>query len=490
MARGDLVTKRLHQRSFVQLRERPDSTLQLFALNGGAMGGFEVPKTSPEAVYMPSLTEREAFELFGKLQGAPGDLPTASFTERLPRETAAVMERLSKRSTPFSMHVILHKDIDPQDPTHWESKKLFSGITLSNYAEDDQEVAPGGDEGFIEISADASLEYYTRLFHLYFGTEAASDVTKEVVAVAVYPPQDRGDEDLKEIYAVQVVDTNPKLVYSKDGGGTWTAVTLTTLGSNAPTDIAIVGNYVIITSSAGLGYYYASRDALATWTAVEGTSKGFVTAHGPTAIYAPAVGEIWFAGLGGYIYKLGVPGQNVTVIDAGTITVQNLNAIHGSGNTILAVGASNAAILTQNGGRSWAALTGPAVGVALNDCFVLDDERYWIAADKAYYSLDEGATWTQSSLSYTSMTSVQSIVFCTDQPAVGYAAVLTSTPAGAIMRTSDHGGTWETYSVHSIPANEKIGDLAVGGPNYVVGGGLVSASGSDGLLTIGVGGVS
>lgn len=490
MARGDLMTKRLHQRSFIQLRERPDSVLQLFARNGGAMGGFEVPKTSPEAVYMPSLSEREAWELFGKIQGPPGDLPSTSFTERLPRETAAQLERLAKRSTPFTMHVVGHKNIDPQDYTTWEFKKIFSGITLSNYAEDDQEVAPGGDEAFIEVSADAALENYSRLFHLYFGAEDGTNVTKEIVAVAVYPPVDRGDEDLKELYAVQKTDTNPQLHYSKDGGATWTKVGLTGMSTNDPTDIAVVGSYVIITSNAGLGYYYANRDSLATWTAVEGTGHGFVTSKGPNAIYAPAVGEIWMVGDGGYVYKLGVPGQDVTVIDAGTLTAQNLAAIHGNGNTILAVGAANAAILTQNGGRSWAALTGPAAATALNDCWVLDDERFWIASDYAYYSLDEGDTWTQSSLTYASIASVQSILFCPDQPAVGYAAVLTSDPVGAIMRTSDHGGTWEVYSVHDLPSNEQINDLAVGGPNYVVAGGLVTAVGGDGLLALGVGGIS
>jgi hypothetical protein len=66
--------------------------------------------------------------------------------------------------------------------------------------------------------------------------------------------------------------------------------------------------------------------------------------------------------------------------------------------------------------------------------------------------------------------------------AVGYVTGIGTGPAGVVMRTSDHGASWEAYSINAAPSNEKINRLAVGGPNYLVAGGLVTAVGGDGML--------
>jgi hypothetical protein len=47
------------------------------------------------------------------------------------------------------------------------------------------------------------------------------------------------------------------------------------------------------------------------------------------------------------------PATAVTVLTDGSVTVQNLNDIRGKGRTIVAVGASNAVILSENGGSTW-----------------------------------------------------------------------------------------------------------------------------------------
>src|SRR5690606_2984132 len=98
------------------------------------------------------------------------------------------------------------------------------------------------------------------------------------------------DYDVKEIYLLTKVvgESAPKLIYSLDGGRDWAAVDLTTIGTDEPDAMAVVGEYVIIVSSAAGAYYFARKGALDSWTKI---TDGFT--GGPTCLYAPAVGSIF-----------------------------------------------------------------------------------------------------------------------------------------------------------------------------------------------------
>jgi len=79
---------------------------------------------------------------------------------------------------------------------------------------------------------------------------------------------------------------------------------------------------------------------------------------------------------------------------------------------------------------------------------------------------------------------VKSVKFAADLKGVGYVGVVTATPTAHVLRTTDYGAEWETFSLSGFnTANEAVNDLAVGGPNYVVAGGLVAAAG-DGYLAL------
>ena len=314
--REDVLTKRSHLYSFIQRKGSPRYSLELFSLHG-AMASAEQPLGEPEPRYRKSVTRRGAWDRVGAVD-APPDAPTTSFTEMMPRATATFLEQLKKSGEEFAVHTIIHQNADPQNYTRWESKEVFDGVRLTGFTRTDAE---GDEDDFIQIEAEAQFAAYDRIFPITFGEKAGAEISKEVVAVAVYPEDDRGDPASKEIYAITKVDTTaPKLVYSKNGGASFTAESLTVMGTDEPSDIALAGDYVIVTSSAGEAYYYANKDNLANsgWTKVD---AGFVTGKGPTAIYAPAVGRIFFAGLGGTIYKLTIPGRAVTVLEAGDIVL-------------------------------------------------------------------------------------------------------------------------------------------------------------------------
>lgn len=477
--REDVLTKRTHIYSFIQRKGSPRYSLELFSLHG-AMGSAEQPLGEPEPRYRKSVTRRGAWDRVGAVE-APPDAATTSFTEMMPRATATFLEQLRKSGEEFAVHTIIHQNADPQNYTRWESKEVFDGVRLTSFTRNDAE---GDEDDFVQIEADAQFAAYDRVFPIAFGEKAGTEITKAVVAVAVYPEDDRGDPSTKEIYAITKVDTTaPKLVYSKNGGASFTAESLTVIGADEPSDIAVVGDYVIIVSAAGGAYYFAKKDNLANagWTKV---TTGFVASKGPAAIYAPAVGRIFFAGLGGYVYKLTVPGRGVTVLEAGDLTAQNLNAIHGAGDTIVAVGASNAVLVSTNVGRTFSTPTGPAPGVALNAVHVWDKDTFWIGGDKLYFTDDRGASWLTVNLGM-AVAAVKAVKFAADLKGVGYVGVVTATPTAHVLRTTDYGAEWEAYSVSGFnTANEGINDLAVGGPNYVVAGGLVSATPGDGYLAL------
>ncbi|MEB2351871.1 MAG: hypothetical protein OZ924_10700 [Burkholderiaceae bacterium] len=475
--RDDLNTARRDAYAFIQRRPGPASPLDLFSVNG-YVGGIEEPVASPEPRFRKSLTQRGQFDRVGEVLSPP-DAFTVSLTEKVPRETASYLERLKKSGERFAVHVIISRGGDPQDTNSWESKEVFEGVGVTGFSRDDVEA---DEDEYWTITSETQYASRERLFHLYFGAEATTEITNEVIDVAVYPPTDNDDYDIKEIYKLTKVvgAVAPKLIYSLDGGRDWSSVSLTTVGTDEPDALAVVGDYVIIVSSAAGAYYYARKNALATWTKV---SAGFVPANGPTCLYAPAVGSIFMGGLGGYIYKLGIPGQPVQVLEAGSATVQNLNAIHGVGSTLLAVGDANAAVLSNNGGRSWAALTGPKPATALNCCWVIDKDTLWVGGDQLYYSRHAGVDWTPVATGIPGLTAITALVFSAESTAIGYVAG-TGGANGYIARTTTFGNDFETESLHTVPAADRWNALAVGGPNFLVAAGLAD-DGTDGIAALG-----
>ena len=149
------------------------------------------------------------------------------------------------------------------------------------------------------------------------------------------------------------------------------------------------------------------------------------------------------------------------------------------------VGVRNAVIYTTNGGESWASVTGPAPGVALN-CVWMHSETEWFvgtAGGRLYYTRDSGTTWVEKTFSGSGAGQVRDIVFAT--PTVGYMAHDTATPAGRIFRSIDGGFSWYALpeGTGSIPANDHITSLAAcsDNPNVLYGGGL-GDNAVDGIL--------
>jgi hypothetical protein len=477
--RTDQFTFRGQGRSFVQEEgPGPNNPLKYFSDNGG-LGAFEQPLGEPEARLRVSDTVRGGYDIVGEVMGKP-ELGSLPLQDAMPRAVASRLEQLAESGYPFAAQYIIDKRASSQAQDTWESKVIFEGIRLTNLKSEDLENIEAED-GEVFFSADAKFSAWGRVRKLQFSLQHSPTV--KTVALAIGDPNldyPVPDPSKKGMWGVTLHDgTNAaSFVYSVDGGLTRTTVALTSVfGTNDPTDLAEMGDYIILLCQASEAYAYAHKSNLSAWTKVSG---GFVASKGPNRIWVKNGGEAYIVGQGGYLYKLTTPGQPVTVLNAGILTAQNLTSIHGRSGFIVAVGAANTVVISTNGGISWSAITGPIVSTILNTVAVLNESTLMIGAANGnlYYSKNRGSVWATSVFEGAGSGSVETIVFDNELQSVGYMAHTTGAPAGRVFRTTNGGTSWELQSMSNLPANVQVTALATKGPNLVLAGGLVSAGGA------------
>jgi photosystem II stability/assembly factor-like uncharacterized protein len=300
----------------------------------------------------------------------------------------------------------------------------------------------------------------------------------------------------------------PLVVYSVDGGATWTQQAISA-GANAeiPTAIDVIGNYLVVLSKIGGGatqscYYYTDINQLtgvpnsANWTKI---TAGFINtaAHGANDIFVVSANEIYFPADSGYIYKCTDITQGVTVNNSGATVATNLTRMHGYGSTYVAVGATAGVIKTFNGANTWVATTtaptvGNATAVSVNSPYT-----FWVGGDtgRIWYTLDGGETWTEKTFAGSGAGSIKDIRFAT--PEVGYFSHSTATPTARIFSTWDGGYSWTNVAprVNGIATFNSATRLAVpdsaidpiGANNLAIAG--IAANGADGIVYLGKAGL-
>lgn len=278
------------------------------------------------------------------------------------------------------------------------------------------------------------------------------------------------DDGTRWIYAIEKggVAAKPILLYSTDGGATWTATTITA-GTNAEVPCAIVqvGNYLVIVSPTGgngttLGaYYYATLNQYTgVPSAFTKVSGGFVASKNPRDAWGVTPNEIWICGDGGYIYKISSMGSAPSVSSAGGAVTSNLARIMAQEQTIVAVGASGGVVISPNRGDTWAVSPALPSATSLTGVDVRSDYRFTVVdgAGAAWYTLNRGNSWVSIALptSYVSgggvMTACTDIVFVTDE--VGYilgncidpADIYSINTLGVLAVTIDGGHDWWSNS--------------------------------------------
>lgn len=463
-------------------------------------GGIAWPQGDETPLRLPSESAYGQFVVVGKVKGQQG-LPSMPINVRMPLGRSTFFE-IVRRGCAVELQTHYGNCKDPTDANlGWSDGKVFKLIAArpTNYTTGDQGAFDGDQNAGIMEDIPFTADDIIQILPLLGQELAASVITDEIGFVAICDSKNCGacgpsSDGCQHVFALsKAVAGSPglpvELEYSSDGGASWASTAVDTLGlAEVPTGMACVGPYLVITCNVGGELHYAPiADILAgteTWTAV---STGFVLAGKPNGIFSLSRTKTWIAADAGYVYFSADVASGVTVQTDGSVTAQNLSKIHGvNASNLVAVGAANAIILTRNGGTTWAAVTGPAVGVALTAVYMIDAYKWLVgtAGGRLYYTLDAGVNWTEIAFAGSGSGTVRDLAF--GPGGVGYLAHDTGAAGGGrILRSIDWGASWYALPEAAgqiLPSFKQINSIAacIEDPNIVFAGGV--GTGTDGTL--------
>ena len=455
------------------------------------------------AIYSPDPSRSGKSLVVGYTDSAP-DLPEFGMTFTLPIQGKALLLRWKEEGCNLTFWIGLGPCSRPDQITNWGWGLLLESTKLTNIeiseiqtreAETNQILMTGTFKpiGFSEIG------------QVNLGEILEDSVAEEVLWGQLYDASSCGDcgpyqAPCRSIWALTKEDADspglPAKVHWKlgDGAANNTHISGLTIG-NDPNQIFILGAYVGVISADEEAHFYARYEDFTNAGFVGSWSKitsGYVAASGPTCVYAKNAGEIFVGGLGGYIYKLTDVTQAPTVVEDGSVSTEDINAIHGFGEVIVAACDNNVLKVSFNSGETWVSVAGnsAAAGRDLTAIFVRD-EYNWIWGDSA------GETWLtndqgdNSSLNYsnTATTRINHIASSPLTPEVVYMAV-TQGASTKIFRSLTGGrlGTWQDQPpyIRNLPSGAaRYNFVSPCGQNRILTGGL-STTATDGILALGV----
>lgn len=440
-------------------------------------------------IYIPRPDQYNQFDVAGVIVGERGN-PELPMTARYMADAKSVLLDLARSGCQVDVQVHMGECQDPRSfNMGWNKILVLEGAQPTNWGTTPLGAMTPSEREVVNEEVPFTGQTFYEIMRIVFQEQAAAQAVQEVVDITVCDAATCGacgiaSDGCSVVFAVTLTaggspGLSAEVLYTSNGGATWDDTNVTTLSAaEDPNALACVGVYLVVISEDSESLHYAaSADILAgteTWAEV---TTGFVATKGPLAMWSADPQHTWMVAEGGYIYFAEDVTAGVEVQDAGVSTVQNLNAVHGiDALHLVAVGASNAVLMTDNGGETWGAVTGPDVGVTLNTVWMRSATEWLVgtATGKLWYTLDSGDTWTQKAFPGSGAGVVYDIKFST--PTVGWMAHATAAPAGRILRTIDGGYSWYVAPENntSIPTNDAVKALALctDNVNVVYGAGL------------------
>lgn len=449
---------------------------------------------TPDPVYCPSTSQRNKWEIVDNVPKTQA-LGTSDFTQHMDRLLRDAWWKVKDKGCKFNMQAVISACDRPDDFSQWQAKILFRGVRLTNFALGAMNVLSGDDNAVVDITGSFIFDTWGKIVGLSFGEVAGAIVVAEALDGIYSDVISCGDcgaasDGCQKVY--WLTRSNPgspgnssQIVYSLDGGSTWATLDINALGGLSGNRIAEVAGRLVVVSQAYGGHLHeliSEIDAgVVGWT---GVTTGYVAGKSPRAIYSKSSLLTYVAAQGGYIYLMDDPTAGVTTLSDGTTSTQDLNDIHGAGQTIVAVGNSNAIQKSDNGGESWSLVVGPTPAVSLTAVWCMSSTVWFVGTGngKLYRTTNSGTTWTQITFG-AGATVVNDIKFADDT--VGYMAAEVG-GVGRIYRTTDSGASWsyQAPSMTGVPAALRYNAVAPCGDNALSAGGIQSA-GTDGIIIVG-----
>lgn len=425
-----------------------------------------------EAATVPGAVSRPTFSIIGRYPFALSD-----------------MIRLARKQCRVDVYALVGDCRDPQNFSEgWEKILFFPNGQISTHSGANFGAIASDENAASNETLELSAREYYEFGQMVFAQLASTLTTREILTVDVCDAESCGDcgdasDGCQKILATMkgtatTPGTKPLLLYSDDGGSTWSSLSIATMFANEnPSDSDCIGsNFVVVDNTSNSLHYVDLADLFEGTGAFVEVTTGFVAAKEPNAIHSKDARHTWIVGDGGYIYFTANPTQGVEVQDAGVTTVQNLLDVDAlNTDHVLTVGASNAVVYTTDGGDTWVSVTGPAVGVTLNACEMWSEDVWFVGDNNGslWITENQGLTWEEKELPGT-ITRIDAIEFVDEVE--GYIAVYDGAN-GSILRTITGGYEFTVLPDGrraSIPDNDYINDLATcgTGKNKLFAGGL------------------
>lgn len=461
-----------------------------------SLGGFQQDLGTGDPIYCPSPTVRGKFDIAGTTSPPPS-LPTTDFTQHMSRALNDFWWDLRKTGCEFNMQVIGSNCASPDNPDDFDGVLIARGNKLTAF---NMGQFNGLDaDAVLDLTGSLQLREFDPFRPITMGESADTATFSEALdgiyadAVQCGDCGEASDGCQKAYVLTSTIAASPALssqiVHTKDGGSTWSTDDINTLATKAGNALAQVGNRIVVVSNTDLAHHHKLKSTIDAGTASGWTrvSSGYVAAHGPNAIWSHDTGNTYIAADGGYVYKMTNPTSAVTVIADGSATTQNLYDIRGNGNTIVAVGAANAVIVSNNNGATWSLVTGPHVATVLRTVEVITSLIWWVGDDSGnlYYTVDGGTNWTEATPDST-LTKINKIRFVNE--VVGF-FIAELSGSNRLYRTKSNGNTWsyERPYISGLPTAENYNFVAPCDYNTVLVGGLKTSPSTDGIIAIGAG---
>jgi photosystem II stability/assembly factor-like uncharacterized protein len=462
-----------------------------FGFLGCAMlGGFTQPGPSTTPVWCPDPTQRRKFVKIDEVEAPPG-LGSVSISMYLSKMN--FLRQLQARGCVYHLDARYGECGDPSAENNWEHILRFCGVRIGDLSSTDLHARDASAE--VDITAATTFDQVYDIWKLA-AELVATTVVGNIIATKFCDAPSCGECGLtpsagcNKIYAIAYPAAGATLGVSTDGGNTWTWTLIVAAGwavGDVPTDLACVGDKVIVTSSLGSLVY--TDDEGVTWTR---TATGFLALSPGNAIFSSDARHTWIAGKIGTIYFTAEPEDGVTAQTSASLTVANLHDIvFVDSNNGYAVGNNNTFLYTVDGGKTWVAGIGPAAGIDLSNIYAFHSASGKVVivgtrTGTLWQSFDAGATWTQRLLPGTTGTlNIQAIEGCGCQGLEVFVLVDAGTylvgTEGQLFRSIDGGITWREID---LPVNSGVLDLSCCSPNRAVVVGEALAGGTGFVATV------
>jgi len=328
-----------------------------------------------------------------------------------------------------------------------------------------------------------------------FGEEASTEVVVEVIDVVYGSSLNCAAcaDGSETIYALTRANVGSpgapgQLVYSLDGGATWSTASITGIGTSAePAYLDIAGGILFVgTNSTTL--FYTTLNIL---TGAPGTWSTVTLPVAMTDVYVQSPTNILFSASAGRVYRTTDITAAPTLL--ATVGSDNLARIHGTGETIVAVGANGQVIYTTNNGVTWTDGTNAGSG-SLTSLFVVGPYAWWIGDNAGVLrkTTDSGVSYTTVNFPGSGSGTIFDILFVSQKVAwlshqLSSVARLLCTLDGGNSFARDDGtsriANWPTFQKAGRLAAPTAGTVDVAA-NYLAVAGLAT-SGTDGILIAG-----